>query len=85
MPDWSSFTNEDWWSLLSLVMASLALVANACIAIAGNIMTNRKLANLEKSMGVGLRELDGKITDVDKVTAYMAGVLDGAGLTPGRR
>ena len=85
MPDWSSFANEDWWSLLSLIIASLALAANICIAIMGDITTNRKLANLEKSMSDGLRELDRKVTDVDKVTAYLAGVLDGAGITPRRR
>lgn len=85
MPDWSSFTNEDWWSLLSLIIALLALAANICIAIVGNMVTNRKLANLEKSMNDGMRELGEKVAETDRLTAYLAGVLDGAGITPRRR
>ena len=81
MPNFSTFTTQEWLTFWSVVVAAAAVVANISVAIWNNLRTNSKLRELEDSMTTGLGALDDKVNAVDWNYAYVIGVLDGAGLT----
>lgn len=91
-----AFTTEDWFSLWSLVVAVLAVVANIGITAWNSIRvssrlkemndtTDGKLEDMDTTIADGLATLDEKVNGIDWGYAHILGVLDGAGITQGTR
>ncbi len=79
------FTTQDWFSFWTLVVAVLTVAFNLGIALWNSKKIDKKLLSMDETLEEGLGKLDDKVNGVDWGYAYILGVLDGAGLTQGRR
>ena len=90
MMDWwngltASFTTQDWFSFWTLVVAVLTIAINLGVALWNSKKVDKKLLSMDEVIEEGLGKLDDKVTEVDRTSVYIIGVLDGAGLTRRRR
>lgn len=58
---------------------------NLGVALWNSKKVDKKLPSMDEVIEEGLGKLDDKVTEVDRTSVYIVGVLDGAGLTRRRR
>ena len=85
MLDFSQFTTQDWIAVGSLAVSTLMLVSNIVFGVVSAAKTNRKLTEFERSITRWKSKAEERIVSLEKNRRYVAGVLDGAGLTGGRK
>lgn len=81
----ASFTTQDWFSFWTLVIAVLTVIVNVGIALWNSAKVDRKLLSMDETIEETLGKLDDKVNGIDWGYAYILGVLDGAGITKGRK
>ena len=80
MIDFSTFTNSDWLSLGSLILASIAVYWSIRTDTHTKRETKSKIKSLENTLSTSFRILDYKLHLIDKKHQHLIGYLKGAQL-----
>lgn len=67
------------------MIAVLTVIVNVGIALWNSAKVDRKLLSMDETIEETLGKLDDKVNGIDWGYAYILGVLDGAGITKGRK